>query len=414
MAYRCLRGAQVDAAIGDCRRSRSFVVDLILGQLFKAIAGRHDRAQPVHAQKINSPVSGHGRGLVLARHALFPVHVSRISIETHRDSIVSHGEQQVPPQHRAAGVGRVRIVLPGHGFLVHLSLATGFDGQQIATHPLRDEHHVVPNGRASDRAAPRDAAQKPKLLARSSDRTHRSGSHPSPAFPAVRGCCTGWASCTSRTVRLRPAWCASSSRPVCPNVCRRPPGSSAAGLSATPSSESCMQTLMHQFAVEHRAVGMSPPDAVRAELFLQIVLPELLAGKVVGRQVAVAIMGDDHLAIGHRRRTGVVVQLMKLLAAAFFGLAARIARCQLSRSQITLPSARLSLESNSRSSTWVVTKIESPQIAGVLVPHSGNSTFQARPDVFAPFKRQPLLTAGAVACRTAPLRPVFGRVQLQP
>src|SRR5262249_32566283 len=77
-----------------------------------------------------------------------------------------------------------------------------------------------------------------------------------------------------------------------------------------------------QVLVQHRAVGVAPPDGVGAVLLLQIVLPKLFAGEVIGGQVAIAEVDDDSFAVGHRRWAGQVVQAMKpLVTSAFAWLA---------------------------------------------------------------------------------------------
>ena len=76
-----------------------------------------------------------------------------------------------------------------------------------------------------------------------------------------------------------------------------------------------MQTEITRFVAEHGAVGVPPPDRVLAVVLLEIALPELLAVEIVGRQVAVAEMDDDHLAVGHRRGAGEVVIAVELLVA---------------------------------------------------------------------------------------------------
>ena len=61
---------------------------------------------------------------------------------------------------------------------------------------------------------------------------------------------------------------------------------------------------------------MSPPDGILAVILLQVAPPEPPAVEIIGRQLAVAEMRDDHLAVGHWRRAGQVLRLVKLLMAA--------------------------------------------------------------------------------------------------
>src|SRR5262249_16881557 len=70
--------------------------------------------------------------------------------------------------------------------------------------------------------------------------------------------------------------------------------------------------------VEHRAVGVAPPDGVLPVVLLKIALPEQLAGEIKGGQIAIAEMDDHQLAIGYGGWAGHVVKLVKLLLLAFF------------------------------------------------------------------------------------------------
>ena len=58
---------------------------------------------------------------------------------------------------------------------------------------------------------------------------------------------------------------------------------------------------------------MSPPDRVIAVILLQVAAPQLLARKIVGGQIAIAEMHDDHFAVGHRRRAGHVLVVVEVL-----------------------------------------------------------------------------------------------------
>src|SRR5262249_46652523 len=102
-----------------------------------------------------------------------------------------------------------------------------------------------------------------------------------------------------------------------------------------------------QIVPEYRAVGMAPPDRVAAVVLLEIAEPELFAGEIVGRQVAVAEVADDDLAVGHRGGAGHVLNRVEDLLAPAIALAwhrrgANLARpLDLSRAEIDFEKLQL-------------------------------------------------------------------------
>ena len=76
-------------------------------------------------------------------------------------------------------------------------------------------------------------------------------------------------------------------------------------------------------AAEDRTIGMSPPDGEVAIFFLHIQLPELVAIEIIGGQVAVAEMDEDHFAIGRAGGAGQVVFGMEELVSTSFSVLCR-------------------------------------------------------------------------------------------
>ena len=160
-------------------------------------------------------------------------------------------------------------------------------------------------------------------------------------------------------------------------------------------------------AINDGAIGVAPPDRVRAVVLLQIAAPALLAGKVVGRQIAVAEMHDHRLAVGDRRRAGEIMKLMKNLLLA---LGPGAGRGRLADGLRPFDGAGVARQPRDQQ-FLVMLRGDKHGVA----PDRGRAAAplgQRRlPNQFrfgGPGHRQSGFQAGAVAARSAPLRPILG------
>ncbi len=167
-------------------------------------------------------------------------------------------------------------------------------------------------------------------------------------------------------------------------------------------------------AGDHRAVGMAPPDRVSAVVRLQIALPKFLAGEIKHRQIAIAEMKDDILAVGGWRRASHILHGVKHLLAALVVLfdaqrhAAWLARADRAR---PFDGARAAIEPHGQQ-VFVFLAGDKEGVfpdGGRAIAPLGQFGLPSDADFFVPGDRKIGLLASAVTARAAPGRPIFGR-----